>query len=510
MTARTDTDVSSAESGHDSHRAVAYAAASSLGVAAAGLAGIIALALVAWTIDHPEGASAGSAAIVGLQAWLLSNGASLAVGGGALSVPPLLVTALIGYAMYRTGRGLARRFDLRTGWALVESTVAVALTYVTVALILTAPGTTTAVRPGLLKLCLIAAALSIVPTVLGMLVESGLGPRLVASMPGSGVAVARSVSACLVGLIGLGALQLIMGLVVHFSGTSALTAAAGGTTGGAITIVGVAICFVPNALLAIIAFGSGAGFSLGSGTAIGLTGVKLGPLPAFPLFGLLPADAGPLSWFSVLIPLGAAVFAGIVLVRSLEPDERAVHRVCVAAASCAVIVGIIAAAVATIAVGGIGRERLAQIGVAPLRLGALLAVLTLIGTLAGALIARGIAATESRRPDILAESAAADPADTAAQTVEKTDQTATAKSSTAKTTSDPSTAAKSASESSTSESNSAESSPSEQSTTTKKATSKIRSPTAGEAAGSVVAAKDKTPEVTTQSDCDDDADRKAS
>lgn len=388
MTARANADASAGQSGHRNARSVATAAASSLGVAAAGLAGLVALALVAWTLDHPEGASASSAAIVGIQAWLLANGAALGIGAGALTIPPLLATALIGYAMYRTGRGLARRFDLRTAWAITESAVAVALTYVTVAVILTAPGTTSSVRPGLLKLCLLAGSLALIPTAIGMLAESGLGPRLIATIPGPGVAVARAVSAFVVALIGLSALQFIVVLLVRFGGTSALTAVAGGTTGGAITIIGVAIFFIPNALLAIVAFGSGAGFSLGAGTAVGLTGVKLGPLPAFPLFGLLPADAGPLSWFSVFIPLGAAVFAGSVLVRSLEPDEREVGRLCVAGASCAVLVGFIGAAVAMLAVGGIGRDRLARIGVVPLRLGIFLAVLTLVGIAGGALIAR--------------------------------------------------------------------------------------------------------------------------
>lgn len=401
MTARTEADASAGQPGHRNARSVAAAAASSLGVAAAGLAGLVALALVAWTLDHPEGASASSAAIVGLQAWLLANGAALGIGTGALTIPPLLATGLIGYAMYRTGRRLARRSELRTGWAITESTAAVALTYVTVAVILTAPGTTTAVRPGLLKLCLVAGFLALIPTAIGMLAESGLGPRLIAMLPGPGVAVARAVSAFVVALIGLSAVQFIMVLIVRFSATSALTAAAGGTTGGAITIIGVAIFFIPNALLAIVAFGSGAGFSLGAGTAVGLTGVKLGQLPAFPLFGLLPADAGPLSWFSALIPLGAAVFAGIVLVRSLEPDERVISRLGAAGASCALIVGLLGTAVAMLAVGGIGRDRLARIGVVPVRLGAFLAVASLIGVVGGVLIARarGMLTTERSRGD---------------------------------------------------------------------------------------------------------------
>lgn len=232
-------------------RAVLWSAVSALGVALAGLTMIIALALVSWSLDHPAGATTQSAAVVGIQAWLLANGASLSVGSGALSLPPLMVTGLIGYLFYRSGRSIVRRCNIGSHLGVLEALIAVGVTYVTAAFLLTSLGTTSAVTPGLLKLGLICAVLSMVPTGVGMLAESGLGQQLVHRAPGPSHAYLRGAAAGLLALCGMSAILFVASLVINFNAASAMIEALGPTNLSGLTVTALAILFLPNALLYI-------------------------------------------------------------------------------------------------------------------------------------------------------------------------------------------------------------------------------------------------------------------
>lgn len=345
-----------------------WSALSALGVVLAGLTMMIALALVAWSLDHPAGATTYSAAIVGVQSWLLANGGGLSFGGGALSLPPLAVTALIGYLFYRSGRSLARRCDIGTYLGILEALIAVGLTYVTTAFVLTAVGTTSAVTIGLLKLGLVSGALSVLPTALGMLAESGLGQQLLGRLPGPSHAYLRGALAGVLALIGMSALLFIASLIINFSAASAMIAALGPSGTSGLTIAVVAMLFLPNALLCIAAFSLGAGFSVGAGTHVGLLSVHLGPLPAFPLFAVMPDHPSALTWSSLIAPIAAAVVAALVFVRHLEPDERSVARLAGGVGAMALTIGLMLSAFALLGSGGIGADRLASLGASPLRL----------------------------------------------------------------------------------------------------------------------------------------------
>ena len=107
---RTEAEI---EAGQDrSSSTVVWGAVSAVGVLLAGVIGFAALALIGWAIDHPDGASAGSAMQVGLQGWFLAHGVTLPVSWGSLSVPPLLASAAVAYLFYRSGRSTARSLGL--------------------------------------------------------------------------------------------------------------------------------------------------------------------------------------------------------------------------------------------------------------------------------------------------------------------------------------------------------------------------------------------------------------
>lgn len=349
-------------------RAVLWSALSALGVVLAGLTMMIALALVAWSLDHPVGATTHSAAIVGVQSWLLANGGGLSFGGGALSLPPLAVTGVIGYLFYRSGRSIARRCGIDTYLGILEALIAVGLTYVTAAFLLTSVGTTSAVTIGLLKLGLVSGALSVLPTALGLLAESGRGQDLLHQLPGPSHAYLRGALAGVFALVGMSALLFIASLVINFSAASAMIAALGPSGTSGLTITVVAMLFLPNALVCIAAFSLGAGFSVGAGTHVGLLSVHLGPLPAFPLFAVMPDHPSVLSWSSLIAPIVAAIVAALVFVRHLDDDERSLTRLARGVGAMALTIGLTLGAVALLGSGGIGADRLASLGASPLRL----------------------------------------------------------------------------------------------------------------------------------------------
>lgn len=359
-----------------------WASVSALGVLLAGLAMLIALALVSWAIDRPTGATAASAARVGLQSWYLAHGVTLPVSWGRLSVPPLLVTALLAIFFYRSGRTAVRACGLRTPLQIAECVAAMAITYTTLAVLLS-----TVAYPGprllpVWEVALAAGALSVLAPLAGVLRESGHGARLVAALPGPSYAYARGSLAALWTLGATSALAVACSLLISFSETSALTAALAPSGLGGLTVIGISITYLPNAMLLATALGSGAGFTLGTGSSYSLGGVEREPLPTFPLFAALPDGAGAFTWLLVLIPLAAAVVGALTMTRHLEQEHRTPANLIAGSllGSLLAALGVLGAAYA--ATGSLGDGRLVAVGASPLRLALFLfAELLVAGTL---------------------------------------------------------------------------------------------------------------------------------
>jgi hypothetical protein len=70
------------------------------------------------------------------------------------------------------------------------------------------------------------------------------------------------------------------------------------------------ILYIPNAIVSTLAYFSGVGFAVGSGTLVSPTSFRLNKIPAMPLLGALPEGKSLISLLGVLI----VVAAGAVLV----------------------------------------------------------------------------------------------------------------------------------------------------------------------------------------------------
>lgn len=360
---RTEAEI---EAGQDrSSSTVVWGAVSAVGVLLAGVIGFAALALIGWAIDHPDGASAGSAMQVGLQGWFLAHGVTLPVSWGSLSVPPLLASAALAYLFYRSGRSTARSLGLTRLAEQAEVAAAYAITYATISVMLTSvayPGG----GIGLVQVGLAALGFALGPTAVGLLAESGSGARLLERLPGPAYAYTRGLRAGLLGAIGVSALLVACSLIINFSEVSALLAAlAPGVTAG-VSILGLSLLYLPNGMLSVLLLGSGAGFDIGTQTSIGLTSVSRGSLPAFPLLAALPHGWSPLVWSAVLAPVVAAILATLASVRRLEPEDRTVPGLLSLAAAIAVASAAAVGALAWFAGGALGDGTLAAVGTPPL------------------------------------------------------------------------------------------------------------------------------------------------
>ena len=67
-----------------------------------------------------------------------------------------------------------------------------------------------------------------------------------------------------------------------------------------------------------IAWSTGAGFSFGAGTSVGLTSSDVGTLPMLPILGAVPESMGTFGLVGLLVPLGAGAIAGWWFLREGE------------------------------------------------------------------------------------------------------------------------------------------------------------------------------------------------
>lgn len=107
-----------------------------------------------------------------------------------------------------------------------------------------------------------------------------------------------------------GALLLSLTLFWHWDRVVALyqTLQAGAVGGLALTLLQLGL--LPNFLIFAMAWSSGAGFALGTGTRVDLTGTEVGPLPTFPILGALPYAQEPWGYLALALPLAAGALGG--------------------------------------------------------------------------------------------------------------------------------------------------------------------------------------------------------
>ena len=222
-------------------------------------------------------------------------------------------------------------------------------------------------------------------------------------------AVVRAAVVAFVGLVGLGAVLLGIGILAGWSQIVAtyqeLHAGAVGDT--AVTLL--QLGFLPNLVIYAIAWSTGAGFSFGAGTSVGLTSSDVGTLPMLPILGAVPESMGTFGLVGLLVPLGAGAIAGWWFLREGEDhlDEWVALKVPfrpLSALISAVVLGVMTGIMASfgalwlgwISYGSLGIGRFTEVGAEPLTFAAHTALTVGAGVTFGMLLSRALVPDSSR------------------------------------------------------------------------------------------------------------------
>ena len=138
---------------------------------------------------------------------------------------------------------------------------------------------------------------------------------------------------------------------------------------GGVTVTAGEFGYLPNLIVYFASWFSGVGFSIGTGSSISPLGTVLGPIPAFPMLGILPTGSNSLWIAAILVPLLAA-FAATLLVKSHTSALRFNYASPLTAAlSLGLSIGLVAALelgfLAWLTSGSIGPGRMVDVGVNP-------------------------------------------------------------------------------------------------------------------------------------------------
>ena len=222
-------------------------------------------------------------------------------------------------------------------------------------------------------------------------------------------AVVRAAVVAFVALVGLGAVLLGIGILAGWSQIVAtyqeLHAGAVGDT--AVTLL--QLGFLPNLVIYAIAWSTGAGFSFGAGTSVGLTSSDAGTLPMLPILGAVPESMGTFGLLGLLVPVAAGAIAGWWFLREGEDhlDEWVALKVpfrplsaLISAVALGVVTGILTSFgtlwLGWISYGSLGIGRFTEVGAEPLTFAAHTALTVGAGVTFGMLLSRALVPDSSR------------------------------------------------------------------------------------------------------------------
>jgi hypothetical protein len=154
-------------------------------------------------------------------------------------------------------------------------------------------------------------------------------------------------------------------LLLHLSDVDALARPARAGAVGGFGLFTLQAALAPNATVWTFAYVLGPGFSVGAGTTVSPSGVRLGDLPGLPMLGGLPGGRAPWPCYVLfLIAPAAGALGGIVAVRRMGRTPRLPMALLVGA-GIAGAMALITLVAATLSGGPVTRGRLATIGPSP-------------------------------------------------------------------------------------------------------------------------------------------------
>ncbi|PYC78104.1 hypothetical protein C7C46_17400 [Streptomyces tateyamensis] len=370
--------------------------------------------LALWVLSATPQDSAADAARLAGALWLLGHGGPLARGGTApLSLTPLALTLAVLLLVRRAAGRAAGTVGVRRGSVPAVLCTGYLLVALPVALFCQGAGVLRAQPlPDLAAVALLVYGTAAAgartrpawwsPSYRWAVRQArGLTQRLAARLPAAvtqwltgrrpallpGPAVVRAATGGVLTLLAGGALLFGTVVVLRTDATDPVVRElAGNSVSGLLGLLLSCLLLAPDAVLCAVGYALGPGFALGTGTAVAPGTVRLGAVPDFPLFALVPSSGSGWQWLALLVPLAAGVVVATLLGREASPVAHAEAEeeeagaeseegpapqlvgpagAALAAAGAAVLVGVAVAVAGWLAGGAVGGGRMAALGPAP-------------------------------------------------------------------------------------------------------------------------------------------------
>lgn len=351
--------------------AVASAARAAISVIA-GLGFTCGVAALIWAITPSSGASPVQLLRGGVAAYALAHFAPVDIGAVGLSLSPMFLTALfVAMLVGSIGRGDAVP---RTATDELAGIAIGTLTYaVMVGLLVGWLATPGSVNP-LVGVC--AGGVALVSLTVGTVIRGeALRELLVTQLPRWFIVAARSAVITVMSVVGAAAVVLVGSLAFSLGTAATLTDATTSGVGDEIGLTLVGLAYLPNAMAAAVGYITGVGFDVGSANFSPFGSVQA-DLPPLPILAALPTSS---SWSAagltmLLIPVIAAVFAGIAVTRAVWTRRERLYSIGVAAALAALALGLLVG----VAGGGVAVGAWSAIGAPAWRVAAVIFLVVLV------------------------------------------------------------------------------------------------------------------------------------
>lgn len=205
----------------------------------------------------------------------------------------------------------------------------------------------------------------------------------------------RGAAGTLFTLAGISAVILALMVIINFPQMVGLYEGLQAGAGGSFVLTLAQIMLMPNFVLWVMSWLTGAGFAIGVGSSVSPLGTQLGPIPSLPMFGIIPAGDVWGGYFWVVIPIVIALVWAMAMRRQLVIKFGGPHIggwALVTAIVMSFASALIAMGLAWIASGSGGPGRLSLVGVVPWQLGVWIFIEVAIASVIGMSIPLGASA----------------------------------------------------------------------------------------------------------------------
>lgn len=281
--------------------------------------------------------------------WLAAYQVPVVIAGDELGLLPLALTIGVCALVARSAAGAAERLGYRTPQRAGVVIGTVAGTHAAVGVTIAALANGAAVTADPLHALTVPALLSGVAATAGVARRCGLLDALSPYVDDAAVAGMRAAGLGMAGLLAAAGLVLTAATVPAMSEMQAQFLAHTPGVGSGFGMWLLCLGYLPNVLLAALAFLLGPGFTLG-GTSLGPVSFESGPVPAVPLLAGLPESQA--AWWPVLLVLPALV--GVVVGRTLRASATAPAERLRSVAVAGAVIGFAIVVLVTLAGGGLG------------------------------------------------------------------------------------------------------------------------------------------------------------